>query len=429
MINDQPASPSWRPNVLAWCWYDWANSGYTTLMITVFAVYMQRTVFSAETSGMTGAVVWAWSVAVSMLMGALLSPILGAWADARGAKRLGLGVSALGGGAACVLMAVVPPGQPWLVTACFVAANLCLELSLTFYNGFLPEIAEEHELNRVSSAGMAWGYVGGGLALLLAMLCLNFGPGFGFHDPSYLLRVCVFATGVWWILFTIPTVLVLRDSPRTVTKTGICRSGSRAIGDVVQTLKDLRHHRTLAIFLIAFLFYNDGVQTVISQASTFAIQELSFTDRELVAVILMVQFIATPGAVLTGWFADKLGRKRTLEICLLIWILLLTSAWFVNSKTAWWALSAGVALVLGGTQAVSRAIMGSLTPKQQEARYFGFFNLSGKATSFMGTFVFGLVVATTGSSRFAIVGLVVFFLIGLLIITGLDLTKSRSSSG
>jgi MFS transporter, UMF1 family len=428
MSSEITSSPVWRPKVLAWCSYDWANSGYTTLMITVFAVYMQRAVFPPENWGTTGAVVWAWSVAVSMLVGALLSPLAGALADARGSKRLGLAITASGGSAACILMAVIPPEHNWLVTCCFVIANLCLELSLTFYNGFLPEVAREREMNRVSAAGMAWGYFGGGLALLLAMLVLNYGPSFGSPDPSQLLRICIFATGGWWCLFTVPAVVVLRDTPRPPTNDSIARSVTRATADVISTVRSLRNHRTLAFFLLAFLLYNDGLQTVISQSSTFAIHELKFTDRELVAVILMVQFIATPGAILTGWASDRLGRKLTLSACLLVWVILLSSASFVQSKAAYWVMCFGVALVLGGTQAVSRAIMGSLTPKRQEARYFGFFNLSGKATSFLGTFFFGLVIATTGSSRAAIVGLLAFFVVGLAIVARLQLDEARPGS-
>jgi UMF1 family MFS transporter len=427
----KPTGSIWRREIFAWCSYDWANSGYTTLMITVFAVYMQRTVFSPETSGSTGAVVWAWTVAVSMLIGAVLSPVLGALADARAAKRLGLAITAVGGGGACMAMALMPPESSWTVTAFFLMANLCLELSLTFYNGFLPEIANEEELNRVSAAGMGWGYLGGGLGLLLAMLLLNYGQAWGLGNGTQLLRICIFLTGVWWIVFTIPSIVILRDQPRVKLKTGVFESGRAALTEVIGTLRNLRMHRTLAVFLIGFLFYNDGLQTVISQCSTFALQELDFADRELVAVILMVQFVAMPGAIFIGVVSDRLGRKRTLEICLIVWILLLISAWFIHSKIAFWLMAIGVAFVLGGTQAVSRAIMGSLTPKHQEARFFGFFNMSGKATSFMGTFVFGLIVALTGSSRLAIVLLLVFFVVGLAIISRIDLiqgTKEREAA-
>ncbi len=405
----------------AWCLYDWANSGYTTLMITVFAVYIQRTVFSGVENETTGAVVWAWSVAASMLIGALLSPIVGALADARAGKRLGLAITGLGGGAACMGMAVLPPTQTWMVVGLFALANLFLELSLTFYNGFLPELVNDKQMNRLSAKGMGWGYIGGGVWLLLAMLILGFGSKWQLGDAVFLQRACIFLTGIWWALFTVPAILILKDRPRQKLSAGVLSTSKTAFTDVWSTLKSLRHRRTLALFLIAFLFYNDGLQTVISQSSTFALQELRFTDRELVAVILMVQFIAMPGAIAVGKLADRFGRKTTLECCLLVWIALMGSAWFVQTKLAFWLMSIGVAVVLGGTQAISRAIMGSLTPKQQEARYFGFFNFSGKATSFMGTFIFGMIVATTGSSRLAIVNLLVFFLVGLYLVMKLDL--------
>lgn len=410
---------------MAWCGYDWANSGYTTLMITVFTVYVQRNVFSSEQSGITGAVVWAWTVAASMLIGAVLSPFVGAYADARAGKRAGLAWTASLGSLSCIGMALLPTDQQMGITGCFLIANVCLELSLTFYNGFLPEIAGADELNRVSALGMAWGYLGGGLALLLAMLWLQFGQHWGVEDAVLRLRLCILATGLWWFVFTVPTLLVLRDRSRALQKHSIRETSTQAIGQVLQTIREFGKHRTLLLFLIGFLFFNDGVQTVISQASTFAIHELKFSDQQLVAVVLMVQFIATPGALLIGWLADRTGRKTALVICLLAWIVLLISAWFVVSQTGYWVLSIGVALVLGGTQAVSRAVMGALTPPQQEARYFGFFNLSGKATSFMGTFFFGAIIYLTGSSRIAIVNLILFFLIGLWFVARLEIRESE----
>jgi UMF1 family MFS transporter len=176
----------------------------------------------------------------------------------------------------------------------------------------------------------------------------------------------------------------------------------------------------LLLFLISFLLYNDGVQTVISQSSTFALQELSFLEGELMAVILMIQFLALPGSLLIGRCADWLGRKRTLLGCLMIWAAVLLAALFINDKLGFWLLAAVIALVLGGTQSVSRSLMAVMIPAEQNAQYFGFFNLSGKATSFMGTFMFGLIIALTDSSRLAIVGLLPFFVLGALVMLRVD---------
>lgn len=417
----------WRRDVWAWCSYDWANSGYTTLLITVFAIYIQRVVFGDADDDRTGPLVWAWAVSISMLIGAVLSPLVGAWADARRAKRLGLTLCVVVGSAACFGMALFPPGSAWWVVGMLVLANLSLEISLTLYNGFLPEIANEEELNRVSAWGMGWGYLGGGLGLLLAVVLLQWGPGWWNASSETLLRCCLAGTGTWWLLFSLPSLLLLRDLPATASPAQTGERGT-AWRELAHTFRQIRRYRTLFLFLLAFLFFNDGVQTVISQASTFALQDLNFGDSELVGLILMVQFVATPGAIGVGWLSDRVGRKRTLLGCLAVWIGLLASAWWIESQAAFWWMAVGIALVLGGTQAVSRSIMGSLTPAGESAKFFGFFNLSGKATSFMGTFLFGLVIWWTGSARLAIVNLLIFFLIGALIVAFLPLDRPVDSN-
>ena len=183
----------------------------------------------------------------------------------------------------------------------------------------------------------------------------------------------------------------------------------------------LRSRVPLALFLLSFLFYNDGVQTIISQASTFALQELSFPEADLMAVILMIQFLALPGSLIIGRCADAYGEKPTLLGCLLVWCAVLVAALFVYDKIGFWILAAVIAFVLGGTQSVSRSLMAVMIPTGQNAQYFGLFNLSGKATSFIGTFVFGVIVATTGSSRMAIFGLLPLFVTGAVLLWNVTL--------
>lgn len=414
---------------MAWCCYDWANSAYTTVLIAVFVVYIQNIVFAPEKWNDTGPVVWAWGIAASMLVGAILSPALGAIADATNSKRACLALTSIGGGLACIAMAATPPSAIVVVTGLFCLANLCLELSLPVYNGFLPEIASDDDLDSVSAAGMGAGYLGGGLALLFALLLLKFGDQLGIDNLTTRIRICIAGTGLWWIAFTIPTVLILKDIARDEAVTdrvsrfdGIRTAVGNSWRDAFSTLRQIRANTPLLLFLIAFLFFNDGVQTVFSQSSTFALQEIKLTENELAGIILMIQFLAVPGALLVGRASNIFGRKSSLVACLVVWVALLTSAWFVQSKTAYVIMAVFVALVLGGTQSVARAIMGSLIPAGQEAKYFGFFNLSGKATSFMGSFLFGLVFATTQSARFAIVAVAIFFVVGLVLLSFADLS-------
>ncbi|NUQ63411.1 MAG: MFS transporter [Pirellulales bacterium] len=421
-----PAGFSRSAEVFAWAMYDWANSAYSTLSITILVNYIQRIVFPENLYGDTGAVVWAWGIAGSMLLAAILSPVVGAMADANSNKRTWLAATGLGGAAAGVALGLVPPNWPWAVVAFFFVTSLLFELSLGFYNGFLPEIADEETMNRVSARGYALGYIGGAMALILAILFLKFGARIGIADPGTQLRIGLVVMGIWWGLFTVPTVWILRDRrPAPEHRKPLATAGRQALREVAATLRNVRQYQMLAIFLLGFLFYNDGIQTVISQASTFAIQDLKFTTDELIGLILMIQFLAMPGALLVGWLGDRIGQKPTLMGSLAIWVGLVVTAYFIQSKAWFWALGVVLAVVMGGTQSVSRAIMGMMTPESRTAEFFGFFNLTGKATSFMGTFLFGLVILLTGSARQAIVSLVILFLLGWALADRVNVAEGR----
>lgn len=428
--SSSPAAPrATRRELWAWASYDWANSAFSTLSITIVVAYIQKVVFPEAEWGSIGATVWAWGIAGSMLAAAILSPITGALADARANKRGWLAATALGGAAAGLLLAAAPPDRPWLVTGLFVITAFMFELSLGYYNGFLPEIANEHDMNRVSAWGFALGYIGGGVALIFALLVVFFGESVGIASRSDQLRIGILIMALWWGLFSLPAVWVLRDrSPPRRERASMLWAMRQALGEVKHTLANIRRFRTLAFFLVGFLFYNDGVQTVISQASTFAIRVLEFTDEELIGVILMIQFLAFPGAMLVGWLSDRVGQKAALHGCLAVWVGLLVVAYFINTKAQFWILGVVVAMVMGGIQSVSRAIMGRMTPARHAAEFFGFFNLSGKATSFLGTFTFGLVIATAGSARLAIVSLLVFFFIGWALIFKLDFNRGQQEA-
>jgi UMF1 family MFS transporter len=405
--------------------YDWANSAYSTLSITILVVYLQRVVFPPDSWGQMGPVVWAWGIALSMLCGAVLSPLLGALADAQANKRKWLAVTALSGAVAAVLLSLMPPSFYVPVVLLFFWMSLMLELSLTVYNGFLPEIAAEDEMNRVSAWGYGFGYVGGGIALALAMLLMKYGVFLGLASLESQLRCGLLIMGLWWGLFTVPTILVLRDAGHpSQREQSVVSAAKSAVADITTTLRNLGSYRTLAWFLVGFLFYNDGVQTVISQASTFALSpDLNFSESELAGLILLIQFLALPGAIAIGRLADYLGQKKTLLICLAVWMGTLVAALRINQKFEFWILGGVIAIVMGGTQSVSRSLMGVMTPKDQSAKFFGFFNLSGKATGFFGTFSFGMIVAVSGSPRLAIFGLIPFFMIGAAIISRVNVSR------
>jgi UMF1 family MFS transporter len=412
-----------RREVFAWAMYDWANSAYSTLLITVVLHYLQEVVLPDHRHGPA---VFALGIGAAMLVAALLSPIVGAVADANRSKRRWLAGTAFGGAAAAVAMALFPPGCTWAIVAAFIAMGICFELSLVPYNGFLPEITTEETINRVSAWGFALGYAGGSVPLVLAWLVVHFGQDSGWINEADQHRFGILLLGLWWGIFSLPAVFVLRDrGPPPMRRERPWPAVRKAIGQVGRTLANVRRFPVLALFLVAFLFYNDGMQTVITQANTLANKELNFKIDELFELVLMIQLIALPGSLAMGWLSDRIGQKPVLLGCLAVWAGLLLAVIFVESKTAFWGMGVVLAVVLGGTQSVSRAMMGVMTPREHAAEFFGFFNFSGKAASVLGPTQFGLIVYLTGSSRWAAVSLLVFFVIGGVLLWRIDAGEGR----
>jgi UMF1 family MFS transporter len=417
------ASGGRRAEVFAWVLYDWANSAYSTILITILYQYLTTQVFQPE--DWWGSTLYAWGIGASMMTAAVLSPPLGALADVNRSKRRWLALTALGGAGGSVLLALLPTHWTVPILVLFTLVSLCFELSLGFYNAFLPEITTEQTVNRVSAWGFGAGYIGGALALILALGIEVVGRRWGWADEAFRLRMGILLMGLWWGGFSLPTLWLLRDRGQPDRRQRFLQAARSAMHEIGHTLQNIRRYRMLAFFLVGFLFYNEGVQTVLNQSSTFATKELNFSTGELVLVILMIQFLALPGSLLVGWLADRWGQKPTVMACLAVWVALLSTAWFVREKWQFWILGGAAAMVMGGTQSVSRALMGNLTPPEHTGQFFGFFNFSGKATSFMGSFVFGAILRLTGSARPAIVSLLVFFLVGWVITAQVNVEEGR----
>jgi MFS transporter, UMF1 family len=278
-------------------------------------------------------------------------------------------------------------------------------------------------MNRVSGYGYAAGYFGGGLALAVAIAVLSIGSGYGLSTVTGL-RVGLVIMGLWWALFTLPAAFILRDrNPPRGKAAGLAATARHAIGEVLHTLSRIRSYSVLALFLLGFLLYNEGIQTVMSQASVFAQKKLAMEAKELAMIVLMIQFVATPAALGVGWLGDRIGAKTTLLLCLLIWCGLLVAAFFTTTKTQFWYLGVVLAMVMGGTQSISRAIMGSMTPTTKTAEFFGFFNLSCRATSMFGPILFAQVLVWTKSANLAILSLLVFIVAGMTIVLCVNLSR------
>jgi UMF1 family MFS transporter len=417
-----------RREIVAWAMYDWANSAYSALSITVVMIYLKAVVFPEAVWGNLSGAVYPAALSVSMLTAAVLSPIVGAMADARATKRWWLAGTALSGALCAVVMGLTPVAYPWLVLFLFALTSFFFELSYGFYNAFLPEIAVEETMDKVSAWGFGAGYVGGGVALGLQLLVFSLGDQIGLNDDTTKLRVGLVLMGCWWGVFTLPAIIVLRDkaTPRQA-KTSILRAANQAVREVGTTLGNIRGYRMLALFLLGFLFYNDCVQTVITQASQLG-EELGFEAAELVLVILMIQFMALPGALAIGFLSRRVGQKPMLHFCLAVWAVLLAAGWFIDAKWQFWVLGGVVAIVMGGVQSVSRAIMGTMTPAARTGEFFGFFNLSSKATAFIGTATFALVMLLTNDARIALLSLSIQLIAGWAIVSRVNVAEGRAEA-
>jgi UMF1 family MFS transporter len=426
-------APTLRQARFGWCMYDWANSAFATVVLAaVLPVYLAGLVpaegahltFFGLSRTVTATVLWGYSVTCSMILVAVSAPWLGALADRRGCRRRWLFHFCLAGSIATALLMLAGPGRYLLASGLFVIANVSFAGSNIFYNAFLPALAEGPEMDRLSARGFALGYVGGGLALLLVFALISYPTAFGLSGRGPATRLGFLLTGLWWLLFSLPTFRYLRDDlPRRPVSP--MPGGWRGY---VQLFARMRRYPDLLRFLIAFLCYNDGIQTIIVVAAIFAREELGLSPGSILGCFLMIQFVAMPGALFFGRIAERYGARQAIFASLAIFILVTVYAFRMQRNWEFWILGLLVALVLGGSQAVSRSLYGALIPPDKSAEFFGFYAISGKFATVLGPFAFALIADLTGSNRLSILALAVFFVIGIALLATVDMERGRRAA-
>ena len=410
-----------------WYCYDWANSAFFTSVAKA----------SADEKGFvhpfgipidTGSL-WGYLIALSVMTQILVLPVLGAIADYSTRKKSLLGVLTYIGAAATACMFFVQSGNYLLGGALFLVANLAAGAGVVIYNSFLPDIAPEDQRDSVSSKGFAVGYIGGGLLLVLNLVLYTNAESFGLSE-GLAVRISLLSAGLWWAGFALIPMFVLRNrAPRHALPPGenILATGFKQI---VATLKDMRNYPQTLTFLIAYLIYNDAIQAVISLAGQFATEELKMPLGDLTKAILLVQFTAMPGAMLFNFVASKTSAKKAVMVTLAIWAVIVTAMYAVVTTSAGFFIAAAVvALVLGGSQALSRSLYSLMIPKGREAEYFSLYEISDKGTSWLAPLIFGLVRQATQSYRTAILSLIVFFVAGLLVLMRVNVRKAAIEAG
>ncbi len=422
-----------------WYFYDWANSAFYTTVVTLFlGPYLTALAKAgADAEGrifplglsIDARAYWGYLVALSVAGQVLVLPVIGALADYTGRKRMLLAAFAYPGALATMAMFFLR-GQAYLLGgALFLFANVVFGASIVVYNSFLPDISSAADRDAISSRGWGIGYLGGGILLGLNLLLYQNAQALHL-DEGTAVRISLGSAGVWWAVFTIIPLRALRDRPSRLTARPGRTLLSAGFRQLFHTLRELRKFPQTLRFLIAYLLYNDAIQTVIALASQFGNDELKIPLSTLTLVILMVQFVAFFGALAFGYIARWTGARNAVLLSLAIWTGVILNMYLSVKTTAqFFAMGAVVGLVLGGSQALSRSLFSLMIPKGREAEYFSLYEIGDKGTSWFCPLLFGLALQFTGSYRVAILSLLIFFAAGIAVLSRVDVKAGERDAG
>ncbi len=423
----------------AWYSYDWANSAFSTTVVTLFlGPYLTSLAQVAAAAdgkihplglAIDPRAFWSYLIALSVILQVIFLPLVGAIADYGHKKREMLGGLALIGVIATTLMFFMQGDNYLWGAVLFLLANLMFGASIVIYNAFLPEIAAPKERDTVSSTGWGIGYLGGGTLLALNLYLYSKAQSFGISE-GMAVRISLCSAGIWWGIFTIPAYLGLRNHAASRSLPPGENYLSIGIKQVIILFKDIRLYPQTLLFLVAFLLYNDAIQTVISLSSQFGSDQLNMTMASLTTAILMVQFVAFFGAFGFNFLAKWIGAKFSIAVALVIWTLVLFYIYLaVKTESEFFILAFVIAIVMGGSQALSRSLFSQLIPKGREAEYFSLYEISDKGTSWISPLFFGIALELTGNYRLAILSLIIFFISGLVVLLRVNVQQGIREAG
>ena len=438
-----PAAPARNEPraVFGWCMYDWANSAYaTTVLAGLLPFYFKAAIVDPEgvsigDSHYSATSLWGFAVAAAALLAFLTAPVLGAVADFSAAKKRFLLTFAYTGCLFTILLWFCRSGDVVRTMVFFIIAQFAFVGANVFYDAFLTQIVSEDRLDRVSGRGYAYGYLGGGLQFAVALSLVAGHERLGLSEAGAV-RIGLVMAGVWWAGFTLFTAFCLREASPIGTLPHPSAPGpwlrpfayvAVGIGRTLKTAHNVGRFRHLLLFLIAFMLYNDGIQTVIVMATMYGTDELGLSATVLMVTLLVIQAVAMIGALLFSRIADGFGTKRTIMLTLALWSGVVVYAYFIEGAAEFFVLGVVVGLVLGGSQALSRSFYGSIIPPDASAEFFGFYTVFAKFSAIWGPLAFAVIRQLTGSARASIVSLIGFFLAGLLLLYFVDENKAREA--
>jgi UMF1 family MFS transporter len=423
-----------RPELRAWAMYDWAASAMqTTIMVAVFPIYFVKVAGAGlAESGATQRLATVNSLALVII--ALLSPILGAISDYRGTKKRLLALFMSLGVVAILGMFFIERGDLDLASSLFTLSLVGVAGSYVFYEALLPHVARPGEIDRVSTAGYALGYLGGGILLALNLAWIQrpdwfglpSGPGLDEHQATLPVRLAFLSVALWWVIFALPLFRRVPE-PRPGLEPDERRGENPvkvAFIRLVETFRELRSYRHAFLMLLAFLIYNDGIQTIIKMATAYG-TELGIGQNALIGAILLVQFVGIPCSFLFGMLAGRVGAKRALFLGLVAYTVISLLGYFMKTATHFYLLAGLVGMVQGGTQALSRSLFASMIPRHKSGEFFGFFSVFEKFAGIFGPLIFAGTIAATGSSRNAILSVILFFAVGALLLWPVNVEEGQ----
>ncbi len=428
---------------VGWIVYDFANSAFATIVLAVIFNQYFSEVIAGGSEGVVlttflgdirfeGAVLWNYLVAFSTAVVAISSPILGAMSDQASIRKRMLVIYCYLGVAATIALSIVNEGDILLASLLFLAANLGFAGGNVFYNAFLVDIGDSDSYGRLSGVSWGLGYLGGGLCLALNLALLIKPELFGIEKGGFTVSHCMIIAGLWWGVFALPTVFWLKDKPRTRERLSLVKLTKIGWNRISTTIRDIRKYRQLVRFLISYLIFNDGVETVIIMASIFGANVIGLEAVELIGFFIMIQFTGLIGSFGFGWLSDRIGNKNTLFITLAIWLTIICWAyfigWLIDPRIDFFIIGLIAGLAMGGSQTVARAMQAKFTPPGKSAEFFGFFAVSGRFASIFGPLIYGTAVLITGGVQSGILSLGLFFLAGGAVLWTVDEKSGEQAS-
>ena len=427
-----------KKTIFGWCMYDWANSAYiTTAAVALLPDYFARAVVGEAGvdifgTNVSATALWGFMLATAAFIVFLFAPVLGAIADFSSAKKRFLMGFAYMGSLFATMLYFCGVGDVGLTIVLFIGTQVCFVGANVFYDAFLPQIASEDKMDSVSAKGYAFGYVGGSLqfGIALGLVAMHEVVGISITTAA---RIGMAMTGIWWAGWTLLTMKYLKEVKTPYELPEVYRNRPKGlayltvgISRMIATAKRVGRFKHLALFLLAYMIYNDGIHTVTSMATIYGAEELGLSTTELMVTLLLVQVVAIGGALIFSRLANSIGAKRSVMSALVLWSGVVTYGYFIHTATEFFILGMVVGVVLGGTQALSRSFYGAMIPEEASAEFYGFYSVFSKFSSIWGPMTFGVIKQITGSARLAIISLMIFFIVGLVLLGFVNETKAKA---